>query len=74
MQPYRNVERLVFFSCEQCQKDGKVHVHDTYRFLTIRQPKNGNAEGLFEYFVEISGNLLHVSSYQGVKIIDTKRQ
>ena len=29
-------------------KDGKVHVHD--RFLTVRQPKSGNAEGLFKCF------------------------
>ena len=29
-------------------KDGKVHVHD--RFLTVRQPKSGNAESLFECF------------------------
>ena len=29
-------------------KDGKVHVHD--RFLTVRQTKSGNAEGLFECF------------------------
>ena len=29
-------------------KDGKVHVHD--RFLTVRQPKSGNADSLFECF------------------------
>ena len=29
-------------------KDKKVHIHD--RFLTVRQPKSGNPEGLFECF------------------------
>ena len=32
-------------------KDGKVHVHN--RFLTVRQPKSGNAEGLFECFKNV---------------------
>ena len=33
---------------DQHAKDGKVHVPD--RFFTVRQPKSGNAEGLFDCF------------------------
>ena len=45
-----NVEDELFLvlTFDPHAKDGKVHVHD--RFLTVRQPKSGNAEGLFECF------------------------
>ena len=45
-----NVENELFLvlTFDPHAKDGKVHVHD--RFLTVRQPKSGNAEGLFECF------------------------
>ena len=45
-----NVEDELFLVLyfDPLAKDGKVHVHD--RFLTVKQPKSGNAGGLFECF------------------------
>lgn len=43
-----NVELFLVLYFDAHVKDRKVHVHN--RFLTVRQPKSGNTEGLFEGF------------------------